>query len=176
MTPTAEVVQPLVVKVAAMLMIISSIIVKWNLLVVFVTLQVVELHSPVLVINWLIFLPYHLQWISQWDAMSVLKGTSTDFCEEQQKEINAKGENRHYYKSCLRYIQGNTNVRKWYHEWMDRDRKHDGEQLLTLSESTYGIATNIGFHCNKCNGILVPIEAKRTLAYKETKSDYVNMT
>jgi hypothetical protein len=103
--------------------------------------------------------------------MSVLKGTSTDFCEEQQKEINAKGENRHYYKSCLRYIQGNTNVRKWYHEWMDRDRKHDGEQLLTLSESTYGIATNIGFHCNKCNGILVPIEAKRTLAYKETKSD-----
>ena len=27
----------------------------------FVTLRVIELHSPLLVINWLIFLPYHLQ-------------------------------------------------------------------------------------------------------------------
>jgi hypothetical protein len=94
-----------------------------------------------------------------------------DFCEEKQKQINAEGENRHYYKSRLRYIQGNTNVGKWFHEWTDRDRNNDGEQLLTLSESTYGIATNIGFHCNECNGTLVPIEAKRTSAYKETKSD-----
>jgi len=94
-----------------------------------------------------------------------------DFCEEKQKQINAEGENRRYYKSRLRYVQGNTNVRKWFHEWTDSNRNDNGEQLLTLSESTYGIATNIGFHCNKCNGTLVPIEAKRTSAYKETKSD-----
>jgi hypothetical protein len=94
-----------------------------------------------------------------------------DFCEEKQKQINAERENRRYYKSRRRYIQGNMNVGKWFHEWTDRDRNNDGEQLLTLSESTYGIATNIGVHCNECNGTLVPIETKRTSAYKETKSD-----
>jgi len=92
------------------------------------------------------------------------------FCEQKRKELFEEAEKKRTYRISLQYIQQNNNVTEWYKEWQQGVHEEE-EKGLTVTETTYGLATNIKICCKGCNGILAKSEAMRTKNCAATKSD-----
>jgi len=95
------------------------------------------------------------------------------FCEQKRKELFEEAEKKRTYRISLQYIQQNNNVTEWYKEWQQGVHEEE-EKGLTVTETTYGLATNIKICCKGCNGILAKSEAMRTKNCAATKSDLLS--
>jgi hypothetical protein len=56
----------------------------------------------------------------------------------------------------LKYIQQNNSVSDWHKEWKAR-----WTNTLTVSETTYGLATTLTVQCNRCKEMKFVVEATK---------------
>ena len=94
-----------------------------------------------------------------------------DFCEAKKKEVDLAVAKKKTYKEKFMLLNGSTDVRAWYKEWMSLHMRHDRMPMLTLHDVTYGLATDLNIECSTCNGHFPPINSKKSEREHETKSD-----
>jgi hypothetical protein len=93
------------------------------------------------------------------------------FCEDKRTELFRKAKNMKTYPLQLEYIEQNSNVREWYEEWQHTYHEEEQGSSLTITDTTYGLATIIKFCCNRCDTVVATSEARKTENHMETKSD-----
>jgi hypothetical protein len=93
------------------------------------------------------------------------------FCEQKRQQVMTIAESKKRYQLSFQYLQCNSNVSNWYKEW-EHANSDTKESSLTITDTTYGLATNIAFSCNHCNCVLATSEAAKTTNHATTKSDF----
>jgi hypothetical protein len=94
-----------------------------------------------------------------------------DFCEAKKKEVDLAVAKKKTYKEKFMLLNGSTDVRAWYKEWMSLNMRNDLMPMLRVHDITYGLATDLNIECSTCSGHFPPINSKKSEREHETKSD-----
>lgn len=80
------------------------------------------------------------------------------FCEEKSKLVDREATKRRNSKLKLKYIQKHHNIISWHKEWVEIKNTNESHGVLTMEETTFGLATNVTIKCNICKAM----ESNRT--------------
>jgi len=90
------------------------------------------------------------------------------FCDGKIKETLVEAEKK---RNKMEYLHGVMNVREWHKEWKMQREENNNRSILTVEDTTYGLATNITIKCERCKESVASIEASKIKQNQRSNSD-----